>query len=194
MADPGQFGKPAGPIGKFFGWMMDKYNKVEHEETIQILDLQPDDHVLEIGYGTGQAIRLAVDKIQNGKIVGVDHSDAMFEVASRKNKKWIHQGIVDLLVGDAGKLDFGEKSFDKVYSIHCIYFWEQPESNLKEIYRVLKNKGIIAITVRTGKGEVYEKFTDSNVKKWLENCGFKNVTIKRYGKVKRKSSIILGEK
>ncbi|RST74346.1 class I SAM-dependent methyltransferase [Siminovitchia acidinfaciens] len=194
MADLGQFGKPTGIIGKFSGWMMDRYNKLEHVETIKSLDLQPDDHVLEIGYGTGQAMDLAAEKIHDEKIVGVDHSAAMFEVALRKNKKWVDRGVVELHVGDARKLDFPQESFNKVYSIHCIYFWEQPEVNLREIHRVLKNKGIAAITIRTGKGEVYQKFTDTNVKNWLESCGFKNVVINRLGKRKHKASVILGEK
>lgn len=64
MADLGQFGKPKGPLGKFFGWMMDRYNKLEHVETIKSLDLQPDDQVLEIGYGTGQAMNLSALTIQ----------------------------------------------------------------------------------------------------------------------------------
>ncbi|GIN20691.1 MAG TPA: methyltransferase domain-containing protein [Bacillus bacterium] len=194
MADLGQFGKPKGPLGKFFGWMMDRYNKLEHVETIKSLDLQPDDRVLEIGYGTGQAMILSAEKIHDGKIVGVDHSITMFEVASRKNNNWIDRGIVELHVGDAESLDFSQSSFDKVYSIHCIYFWTQPESNLQEIYRVLKDKGTAVIAIRTGKGEVYQKFTDTNVKKWMENCGFKNVTIRRLGKRKHKASVIMGEK
>ncbi|VEF49774.1 SAM dependent methyltransferase YrrH [Bacillus freudenreichii] len=194
MADLGQFGKPMGIIGRFFGWMMDRYNKLEHVETIKSLDLQPDDHVLEIGYGTGQAMDLAAEYIHDGKIVGIDHSEAMFEVALRKNRKLVDREVVELHVGDAGKLDFPQESFNKVYSIHCIYFWEQPIVNLREIHRVLKNKGIAAITIRTGKGEVYQKFTDTNVKNWLESCGFKNVVINRLGERKHKASVILGEK
>lgn len=194
MGDLGQFGKPAGAVGKFFGWTMDLYNKAEHVETIKHLNVQSDDQVLEIGYGTGQATNLAAEKIQDGKIFGVDHSSTMFEVASRRNKTWIHQGTVDLRVGDGGKLDFPDEFFDKVYSIHCIYFWDHPESNIKEIYRVLKKKGTAAITIRTGKGEIYQKYTDTRIKKWLENCGFTHVMINRYGKKKHKASVILGVK
>lgn len=53
MADLGHLGKPMGIIGKLFGWMMDRYNKLEHVETIKSLDLQPANHVLEIAPALG---------------------------------------------------------------------------------------------------------------------------------------------
>jgi ubiquinone/menaquinone biosynthesis C-methylase UbiE len=194
VANQGQFGKPKGKIGKLIAWMMDLTNRNDHKNTIEYLNIQPGNHVLEIGYGSGRTIDLAAKAAVHGKIVGVDHSDVMHDVAAKRNRRWIDLGKAELFVGDAGNLHFEDESFDIVYSIHCIYFWDEPEAVLKEIYRVLKNKGKAAITVRTGTSVVYRKFADENIRKWLENAGFKDVKIKRFGEKKHKASIILGEK
>jgi ubiquinone/menaquinone biosynthesis C-methylase UbiE len=44
-------------------------------------------------------------------------------------------------------LPFEDNRFDKAFSIHSIYFWEQPKNVLKEINRVLKPTGKIVLTV-----------------------------------------------
>lgn len=163
-----KMGQPRGVIGRFFGLTMDLYNKFEHVQTIDALSLRSTDTVLEIGYGTGQAIQMATERLAEGKIIGIDHSQTMYDVATKKNKTAIQQNRAELLVGDANQLNFPDHFFDKVYSIHSIYFWSEPQRVLREIYRVLKSNGRAAIAVRTRKGEVYKKFTDENIKAWLE--------------------------
>jgi len=194
MGKYGQAGKPQGVLGKFFGFTMNWYNKFEHRQTIDDLSIQPNDQLLEIGYGTGQALYYASKRLAQGKIIGLDHSETMREVAARRNREEIGRKKVELRVGDARHLDFPDQSFDKVYSIHCIYFWEEPDAVLKEINRVLRKGGKAAITVRTGKGAVYEKFTDENIKGWMEQCGFHPVEIRRYGGKRHKASVLIGEK
>lgn len=51
----GQAGCPSGFIGKLVGHIMNWYNRQDNDWTISLLDLQPADHVLEIGFGPGQA-------------------------------------------------------------------------------------------------------------------------------------------
>jgi len=45
-------------------------------------------------------------------------------------------------------LPYPDRSFDIVYSLHSIYFWQHPVDCLKEIKRVLKPDGLLAITIQ----------------------------------------------
>ena len=45
-------------------------------------------------------------------------------------------------------MPYPDQSFDIAYSLHSIYFWKNPEDSLKEIKRVLKPDGLLAITIQ----------------------------------------------
>lgn len=45
-------------------------------------------------------------------------------------------------------LPYPAESFDKVFSIHSVYFWVNPVDCLKELRRVLKPGGLLAITIK----------------------------------------------
>jgi len=55
---------------------------------------------------------------------------------------------MDLKQGDVASLPYPDESFDKVFSIHSIYFWTKPVDCLQELRRVLKPGGLLAITIQ----------------------------------------------
>jgi ubiquinone/menaquinone biosynthesis C-methylase UbiE len=55
---------------------------------------------------------------------------------------------MELKQGDVTALPYPDQSFDIVYSLHSIYFWQSPVNCLKEIKRVLKPDGLLAITIQ----------------------------------------------
>ena len=54
----GQFGRPAGFWGHVAGWIMAHRttNVVRNQWTTELLEINPDDRILEIGFGPGLAI------------------------------------------------------------------------------------------------------------------------------------------
>jgi ubiquinone/menaquinone biosynthesis C-methylase UbiE len=60
-------------------------------------------------------------------------------------------GRVTLLRGDVAALPFADQQFDKVLSIHTFYFWPNPQQILQDIFRVLKPKGMLVLTLSTGR-------------------------------------------
>ncbi len=52
-----QFAHPKGLLGRFVGIILALKNRERNAWTISTLDIQPDDQVLEIGFGPGQAIQ-----------------------------------------------------------------------------------------------------------------------------------------
>ena len=60
-------------------------------------------------------------------------------------------GRVLLQQADAAQLPFADHQFDKVISIHSLYFWPERAAVFAEIFRVLKPGGTCVVTFSTGK-------------------------------------------
>ncbi len=146
----GQHGHPSGIIGRMLGEQMVRQHMPETTWTISLLDIQPEDQILELGFGAGRAIELVAAQVTNGHVAGIDHSQAMVQAASRRNAKAIKAGLVTLHQGDVTTLPFADNQFDKIFSIQTLYFWSDPPRTLTEIFRVLKPGGMLVVTLSTG--------------------------------------------
>jgi SAM-dependent methyltransferase len=143
----GQYRRPTGPIGLWIGGKMAQQHRPENLWTINLLDIQPSDHILEVGFGPGIAVAEAANRATQGLVAGVDFSKTMVAAAKNRNATGIRTGKIDLRYGDATQIPFAENSFDKAFSIHSIYFWPDPVAALREIWRVLKSNGLLILTV-----------------------------------------------
>jgi ubiquinone/menaquinone biosynthesis C-methylase UbiE len=119
----------------------------ENRWTIALLDAQPSDQILEVGFGPGIAIEMLARYESRVRIIGVDYSAAMVAAASRRNRQAIQSGRVELWRGEAANLPFPDAAFDKAYSIHSIYFWPDALQGLRELRRVLKPGGKLVVTI-----------------------------------------------
>ena len=143
-----QFSKPSGIFGRFIEKGMSKRTTLDSEWTISLLNVQPTSTLFEIGFGGGVAAQLASQKASQGFFAGIDHSDTMVQIASKRNAEAIEARRMELSQGDAGTVPYPDESFDIVYSLHSIYFWNDPIKCLKEFHRALKPGGLLAITIQ----------------------------------------------
>jgi SAM-dependent methyltransferase len=141
-----QFAKPTGPLGWVVGHVMAMKNKERSEFVFSILDLRPEDRVLEIGFGPGADVRRASEVASF--VAGIDHSDVMVKQAARRNASAIRDGRVKLELGSAKSLPYPEAHFDKVFAINSAQFWKDSVATLAEVGRVLKPGGSIALAVQ----------------------------------------------
>ena len=143
----GQFRKPSGLFGRLIGNRMARGNEYDAQWTVSLLNIQPQSHVLEIGFGPGVSTQYAAEKVTQGFVAGIDHSETMVLAARKRNAEAIKAGRMELKQGDVASLPYPDASFDKAFSIHSIYFWTNPLDCLKELWRVLKPGGSLAITI-----------------------------------------------
>jgi ubiquinone/menaquinone biosynthesis C-methylase UbiE len=143
----GQYRRPTGLVGRWIGGKMAQQHRPENRWTVALLDPQPVDHILEIGFGPGIAVQALARRMPRGLVAGVDFSRTMVATARRRNAAAVKAGRVRLHYATADHLPFADASFDKVFGIHTIYFWPQPQAALREIHRVLKPGGKLVITV-----------------------------------------------
>lgn len=105
--------------------------------------------VLEVGCGSGAFTTFVARAIGNdGEVFALDIQPEMLKQIEKKLKQPENRDIenIRLIEGDALNLPFEDNSFDLVYTVTV--FQEIPDKNraLKEMKRVLKPKGILAIT------------------------------------------------
>lgn len=140
------YGYPQGIKGYVAGKRMAEQHRPENLWTVNLLDAQPTDHVLEIGFGPGLALEHLAPRLVAGQLLGIDASSTMVRMAARRNRMAIRSGRVRLRRANAASLPFEDTSLDKIYSIHSLYFWPDPVLVMQEMVRVLKPDGLICLT------------------------------------------------
>ncbi len=116
--------------------------------TVSLLDIGRDDRILEVGCGPGALIQALSARATEGLVVGVDLSPIMLQQAARRNAEAIREGRVRLQLGSALALPFEDALFDKALSANSLPFWPDQEAGVKEMRRVLKPGGVIAIILQ----------------------------------------------
>lgn len=145
-----QFRKPRGPLGMLAGFVMRvrPSNRLRNSRTLDLLDIRPEDRVLEVGFGPGLAVARAAELATAGMVVGIDHSELMLRQARRRNARAIGAGRVELLLGSAEALPRIEGRFDKVLAVNVYMFWKDPVSVLGGLRQAMNPGGVIALTVQ----------------------------------------------
>lgn len=136
------FGHPRGLLGRLVGTIMAYENRERNHWAVSLLDIGPRDHVLEVGFGPGLAIREAALLASEGLVAGVDASEVMLSQARQRSAA---AGRVDLRLGSATALPFPDGAFDKAFTINSLHHWPDPAAGLHELWRVLKPGGLVAI-------------------------------------------------
>ena len=90
------FGRPTGTLGKLGGMIMARSNAAFARCVINLLEVQPTDKVLEVGFGPGVGIQLLANSAPAGRVAGVDCSKEMLEQAKARNAEAIERGVFDL--------------------------------------------------------------------------------------------------
>jgi ubiquinone/menaquinone biosynthesis C-methylase UbiE len=142
-----QFGHPTGLGGRAAGLLMANRssNRKRNSWAVSLLDVQPDDRVLEIGFGPGLAILDLSRLAHEGHVCGVDHSDLMVRQARRRNADGCRRGVVDLRLGSVDELPAFDAPFDKILAVNAVMFWSESDARLEELRRRLRPGGLIAV-------------------------------------------------
>ena len=141
-----QLQHPRGTFGRaLFSWMASK--TIAHARwTADLMDVQPGDNVLEVGFGNGANIELLAQRASKGHVVGAEISETAIAMASKRNANAISEGRVKLYRAAGGALPFDDGAFDKACTVATMYVIADPSAVFREIYRVLKPNGLAAVT------------------------------------------------
>jgi cyclopropane fatty-acyl-phospholipid synthase-like methyltransferase len=176
-----QFKKPSGLFGLFSSNIMIKGNKAHYERLIKDLDLQPDDKLLEIGYGPGVGINMIARACGSCTIHGIDFSKLMYRRARKYNKLYIDNDAMVLQQGDFLRTAVVSNEYDKIFCLNVVYFWNDLEEPFKKVLSLLKTGGLFHIymankdALKKAPDTVFNKHSIEQVIEALKSAGFKNV-------------------
>jgi SAM-dependent methyltransferase len=142
-----QFHQPRGFGGHLAGWVMShrSSNRRRNRWVVSLLQVQPTDHILEVGFGPGIAVGELSRLASRGYVVGIDHSEVMVRQARRRNASAIRSGHLDLRLGSVEALPDFEVPLDKILSVNSMGFWPDPVARLSELRSKLRDGGTAAI-------------------------------------------------
>ena len=149
------------------------------------LDLNDNDIYCEIGCGGGALLNMAMSIVKAG--AAIDHSDAMVELSRKNNRRYVEQGKVEIVQGNAEQLPWQSCTFTACASANMFFFVENPGAMLSEVFRVLKPGGRFSMAT-IGKGFISKitfgwlyslrTYSDTEMSSMLRSAGFSNIEVK----------------
>jgi demethylmenaquinone methyltransferase/2-methoxy-6-polyprenyl-1,4-benzoquinol methylase len=119
-------------------------DKSWRRKAISVLRPLHPQYILDVATGTGEFALQALE-LDPQKIIGIDISEGMLEIGRKKVKDRNWASKIELLHGDSENIPFEENKFDAVTVAFGVRNFENLESGLHEIYRVLKPGGMVVV-------------------------------------------------
>lgn len=138
-----------GILGRLIAFIMARETWSENMRAMDALGIGQTDQVLDVGCGHGRSLMEIAARAAQGRTVGIDPSKLMVEIAAKRNRTLIEAGRIDVVLSGVESLPFPDAMFDKALCVHVLYFWKDAEISLREIGRVLKPGGRLALLFRT---------------------------------------------
>jgi ubiquinone/menaquinone biosynthesis C-methylase UbiE len=184
-----QSAHPTGLLGHVVARVMALDTARVNRRVLRALEPKPGERILELGCGHGRTLRRVARAVGSaGEAVGVDPSDVMVRVARRHNRREIAAGSARVEPGDSTCIPEPDDSFDKLFSVHTLYFWPYLDAGLRELRRVLRPGGLLLLAFHSGENAevaaklpdtVYTLRSDVEVADALRRAGFTDVAVTR---------------
>ncbi|XP_029652156.1 uncharacterized methyltransferase YdaC-like [Octopus sinensis] len=145
-------------VGRFTKYFLIRRNRRLEKAAVEHCNIKPDYNVLEVGFGPGLGLEAAYQKIKGGKgkLLGLDLSPYMLEIAAKRLSEGINNKQVELHLGTVMEMPFETNSLDRIFHCNCFYFWPDFDKCVQELYRCLKPNSLMITTIN------YEKIKSAN--------------------------------
>jgi ubiquinone/menaquinone biosynthesis C-methylase UbiE len=138
-------------------------NKTLTEWTIDQLNVQPYQHILEAGYGTGYTLSEVARKLKIGFLAGIDESVDMYSKAYSRNKKLIARQLLQLHIGSIYDIAYPHHYFHTIYGTNAHVNWTAPALGFRKLASHLKTDGKLVMVFQPSR-----KSSDKDVRLYAE--------------------------
>ncbi|MEM3587667.1 MAG: class I SAM-dependent methyltransferase [Candidatus Jordarchaeaceae archaeon] len=143
-------------------WIYNKrYGEIQEEKYRSILSkivFEKADLILDAGCGTGMLLEKLSSK---NTAIGIDFSKEMLIIAKNKIKNSI------LIQADLNSLPFKDNTFSKIFGVTVLQNIEYPQIAVRELVRVLKEKGLTILST------LKKKLTKKELQELVKDTGLK---------------------
>jgi ubiquinone/menaquinone biosynthesis C-methylase UbiE len=108
---------------------------------VEQLDLSDSLTIVDVGCGTGSALRYAAHKVTGGTLIGIDPVPRMIQIAKNLSKEHHTDDLIVFKVGSAEVLPLDDAIAELVFAFDSIDHWQDVHKGLHEILRILKPGG-----------------------------------------------------
>lgn len=140
-----QLGSPSGFFGRLLMRFLNRGNVDMNDFTMEQLNLQSGERILEIGFGGGYLLDRIIATQTPSFVAGIDPSVDVLQIGNKKFARQIQQEYVELKQASGESLPYSDRLFNTICTVNTIYFWSDAKSVLDECYRVLKPNGKLVI-------------------------------------------------
>jgi ubiquinone/menaquinone biosynthesis C-methylase UbiE len=125
-----------------------------HQKIPELCHLMTTDNVLDIGCGSGAAVRAIAEKLTSGQVIGIDPTAKMLEIASTLTPvaSRVTSANIDadgeqirFMLAGAEAIPLNNDSLDLVLAVNSFHHWTDVKAGLSEVLRVLKPLGKFVI-------------------------------------------------
>ena len=178
---------PRGFAGKVTAIFMNMQHKSIYENVAKVLELEPEDDLLEVACGNGYFLKKYASDVHS--VAGLDLSELMVKLATKKNKERVAAGTAEFMHGEASRLPGEDNRFSVATTMGSFTMFPKPLESLKEMYRVLRPGGraVIAIEYNAEDGLDHMKhvekygmrriYTEDDVRTIMKEAGFSDISI-----------------
>lgn len=135
---------PSGDKGQEIGLIMEETNASMIHATLDLLNLDQNDTLLELGPGNGYHLEKLTSLCK--QVYVIDISKLMIEKIVERYPQDINNGKLITLLGDGTKIDLNDHIIDKGFTVNTLYFWQNPKEYLRNIARCFRENGEFFIT------------------------------------------------
>jgi cyclopropane fatty-acyl-phospholipid synthase-like methyltransferase len=139
---------------------------------VDFMDVQPTDHVLEIGCGSGAAAELICSRLQTGRLFAIDRSESGVDRTRRRCARFIESGRLTVRQIDLATLRVPVKRLHKVFAFNVNLFWVRNcEPEVELLHERLLPGGSVFLFYEARQPDQVPAIVE-NVSKALSGAGF----------------------
>lgn len=112
---------------------------------VETLAVHSHERLLEVGCGQGVAVSLVCERLQTGRVYGIDRSAAMVALARRRNRAHVASGRAVLRTAALETADLAGERFDTVFAVNVDLLRREPARVLEVVRGVLRPHGRLAL-------------------------------------------------
>src|SRR5215469_3878734 len=146
--------KPKGWLGRLELWRMNRSHSKLTDWGLQHVTIAPNFTILDVGCGGGRTVSKLAALTTQGKVCGVDFSDASVAASTKTNARWIADGRVEIREGSVSQLPFADSTFDLVTAVETHFWWPDLPGDMREVFRVTKPGGTFIVIAEVYKGAI----------------------------------------
>jgi cyclopropane fatty-acyl-phospholipid synthase-like methyltransferase len=117
---------------------------------IRQLDLQPHQHLLEAGCGSGRLLAAVADKLHNSFLAGIEPSPTLYRRARRRNATYLRQQTMQLHPGELYDLPYPASYFHTIYGSGSYYTWKNLAAECLRLSLLLRTDGRLLLFSKPG--------------------------------------------